>query len=302
MDISKARLLRKNGFFTFTNLLDVQSSVQKAQFDVASLRSLQRSQLAFVASALGNELAPFVPVAPDFFDRCAPRRAQALASAYGVDANLAQIEAQIAQVHDQLANVKGSSIAASAVGEVGNTTDININNRATGWRVEAGLNVSLPTHARDEERASRAEGQAQLEALAYSEKQRRVEIESALDAALDNVRSAQTLLEQAQADERARDKDLRTEKAAFTLLRQNPQEFLTVHAKRADLLVAQNAVSVDRMNVLLQAADLLLIAPAACGGTFDAIPPLVLPAKGGRAPAAFPPAPGPAASAMPPTK
>ncbi|HEV3155679.1 MAG TPA: hypothetical protein VGZ02_17875 [Candidatus Baltobacteraceae bacterium] len=308
-DLSTGTSLRKSGFFTDTDLMDINASIQKAQFAIASLKSLQRSQLASIGGVLGHELPAFEPVTPRFYDGCNPNRQAALTSAYAVDPTLAQVQAETVQAQQELARVKGSSIDATATTFAGSTTDVI--HQVSGYRFQAGVDVSLPTHGRDEERALRAQYTAQLRSLTLSDKQRRAEIDSTVDADLDNVRSAQTLLAQAQADARAREQDLRTVQAAFKYVRQNlEQEFLLVHTKRTDLLTAQNTAAVDRENLLLAAADLLFMAPGACGGSYQAIPPFVMPTKAPRgmphpkpnvtAPAAKPaPAPHATSSAAP---
>jgi uncharacterized DUF497 family protein/outer membrane protein TolC len=277
-DLMTGRSFLKTGFFTSTDLLDIQASIQKIQFQFDSLSSLQRSQLALVGTALGFEQASFQPVTPDFFDGCVPDRAVALKSAYEVDPTLATIEAQTIELQQDLSKVRLSAVAASAYGAASTATDLN--HQVSGYSFDAGLNFSVPTRGRDEERARRAEYNAELQALALSEKQRRVEIASALDAALDNVQSAQTILAQAREDQVARDQDLRTAKTAFEYIRQNPRgQFIDLHAKRGDLFVAQTAVSFDLQSLLLQATDLLFIAPAACGSSFQPIPKFEVPAK-----------------------
>jgi hypothetical protein len=275
-DLSMGRSLRKAGFYTATNLLDIVTSIQKVQFDVTSFGSLQQAQLAAIDSAVGFEVPSFQPVQPTFFDGCRPDRTLALQSAYDVDPALATLEAETIQVQHELAKVKGSSIQASADLQGGTTTDIN--HQVSGYNLDAGLNVALPVRSRDEERALRAQYTAELQALAFNEKQQRVTIESTLDATLQNLSSAQTILTQSLSDTDARQNDLRTAVASLTLLRQAPAGVsIDVHAKRNDLYAAQVQASLARENVLLQATDLLLVAPAACGAEFVPIPPFTPP-------------------------
>ncbi len=278
-DLQVGRSLRKTGFVIDTDLLDISESIEKIKFDVESFRNLQRAQLALVDTALGYELPLFQPVSPDFFDRCVPDRQIALKSAFDVDPSIATLDAETVQVERQLADVKGSSLAALATGEGGTTTDIN--HRVSGYNLNAELDLALPTHARDEERAHRAQYEAELDSLAFSEKQRHIEVQSALDAALDNVSSARTLLDQAKADENARRADLKNATAQFAYLRSAPQgSLVNLHAKRNDLLTAQIATATALENVLLQATELLLVAPAACGGSYQPIPTFTLPPHG----------------------
>jgi hypothetical protein len=295
-DMTTGTGLRRTGFFTETDLMDIAASVQRAKFEVDSLHSLQRSQLAAVETAIGSELPVFDPSVPDFFDGCVPNREVAIRSAYDVDPDLASYQAQSVQIEDELAHVKGSSIDTAAQGYGGSDTDLN--HRVSGYHVNLAVALSLPMHARDEERALRAEYGAELNALAFNEKQRRVEIAAAVDAALDNLHSAQAILAQASSVEHARNQDLETVLVAFRYVRQNPErEFLDVHGKRDDLLSARISSSIAEQNVLTDAVDLLAVAPGACGASYETIPPMVLPTKAPRgkhveAPAS--PAPRPA--------
>ncbi len=297
-DITTGRSLLHTGFFTGTDLMDINSSVQKVQFNVASLRALQRSELANVSSAVGYEMGQFQPAIPSFFDRCAPDRDRALQSAYAVDPQMAGIAAEDIQVNEELARVKGSSITASTIAEIGSTTDINA--QVSGYRLDVGVSVALPTHGRDEERALRAQYLEELKALGYRQTQRKLELAASIDADLDNIKSAETLLNQAGADVTARQQDLRNAQSTYAYVREKPEaEFLDVHTRRSDVLTAQTAVSVDRENVLLYAADLLTIAPGACGARYEAIPPMVLPTKPPRHRAARAAAGQPAKAALP---
>ena len=270
-EIPKARALRQTGFWTYTNLLDFLDTVQRVQSDQRSFESLKRAQLATVQSAVGIEVPAFRPVQPEFYNACNVSRAGALTSAFAVDPTLATLTAEIVQVRTQLASVRGSSIAAAATGQAGSVTDIN--QKVSGYDLRAALNVSLPTHGRDEERALRDEYAAQLSSLSLQQEQRRVDIASSLDSVLADIESAQTTLAQAQQTEAARREDLRKSIIAYNTLRQGGATgFDQVHEKRDELYEAQKATAAARGDLLVKANQLLLVAPAACGKAYTPMP------------------------------
>lgn len=257
---TKAEVLRRSGFWTSTDLLDFLNSVQKVQSESDAFRSSARGQLALVDSAVGSELPPFEPETPQFFDRCSPNRAKALDSAFAVDTTLAQYDAETVQTQEELARVHGSTINGKAQALAGSVTDIN--NRISGYSVDAGVSVSLPTHARDEERAKRDQFNQQLKTLGLRQTQRKIELSSSVDSILADIASSLTELDQAQRDESAREADLRNAIVRYNTVRQTADTgFNDVHEKRNELYIAQRTVAEARATLLLKANDLLMVAP-----------------------------------------
>lgn len=277
-EMSKARALRRTGFWTATNMLDFLDTIQRVRSDQQTSVTNQHGQLALIQSAVGVEVPAFRPVAPEFYNSCAPNRTLALESAFNTDATLATLSAQNVQVRSQLAKVHGSTINATASGQAGSVTDINV--QQSGYDVTAAINLALPTHARDEERALRAQYAAQLTSISLQEEQRRVEISSILDSLLANVQSAQTTLEQAQTDVATRKEDLRKAIVAYNTVRLGGSTgFDQVHEMRDELYLAQRTAAIDEAGVLLQANQVLALAPGACGGEYHAMPVFTIPPK-----------------------
>jgi outer membrane protein TolC len=262
--LGQAKALRETGFWTSANLLDFLDTVQKVKTDAVNFASSARGQLAQVDFAMGTEIPAFVPMEPDFFDKCSVDRSQAIASAQVADATLAEISAQTAQIRTELAAVRWAPVEGNAAVQAGSVTDIT--QRVSGYAVQATVNLSVPTHMRAEEVALRRQYQAQLQSLAFQAQQRKVEIASAVDAALDEVHNAQASLRQSQQDRIARAEDLRKAVVRFDTLKQpGSAGFDDVQVKRDELYVADTASTQARANVLLDAATLMLIAPGACG-------------------------------------
>jgi hypothetical protein len=269
--LHQANVLLQTGFWTQSKLLDLLNSFQTVRSDAENYQRARLAQLANIDAALGTEINRFEPVAPDFFNACTPERAVAVESAIRSDATLANLEAQVAQVRTQYALVHGSSIDASASLQAGNTTDIN--HSVSGYDLQASINASLPMHARDEERGLRAEYAAQLESLQLQETQRNVELAAAVDALLEAVANAQTTLRQSINDVSARTGDLHKAIVRYnTIGESNGTGFDDVLAKQEELYTAQQAVAAARAAVLIQANDLLMLAPGACGGAYEAMP------------------------------
>ena len=268
---SKGEVLRRSGFWTANDLLDLLTSIQKVQSEAESFRSSARGQFALIESAIGAEIPVFTPVAPTFFQNCNPDRARAIESAYRVDTSLAEYAAQAVQVREQLARIHGATINGSANAQAGSVTDIN--HRISGYSLDVGVNASFPTHARDEERALRAQYEAQQKTLGLRESQRRIELSSSVDSILDDIAGSRTVLAQAIADRNAREADVRNAIVRYNTLRQTTDTaFNDVNQKRSELYVAQRAVAEAGSALLLKASDLLMLAPAACGAPYDPMP------------------------------
>lgn len=294
----QADSLRKEGFWTATDLLDFLTSVEKIEAQSQELQSSAGAQLALIDSAIGAEVVRFRPVAPAFFDKCRPDRTQALESAYSVDTLLAQYSANTVLVQEQLARVRGATIDSNAVAQVGSETDIN--HEISGYSLNAGVNVSFPRHARDEERALRSRYDAELKTLALEDAQRRVEIASSVDSILDDIAGSQVTLEQAIGNERTGEADLKIALTRFNLLKQiSDAAFNDVFAKRNALYVAQRSLAEANASLLVNGNDLLVVAPGACGAPYVPIPAwTVAPSPTPKPPRISPEA---ATSARPPT-
>ena len=287
---NQAEVLRRAGFTTASELRDFLNSVQKIRSESETLRSLARAQLTSIDAALGSEIAPFRPVAPLFFQNCIPERTQSIESAFRVDMMLAQYDASTNEVREQLARIRGATIDGSAKVGAGSVTDIN--HRVSGYSLKLGVDVSFPTHARDEERALRAQYAAELRTLALRQTQRRVEISASVDAILDDIDGTRIALKQTLADQGSREGDLRNAIIRFNMLRQTSDAgFNDVSARRGELYIAQRSVAEANSALLLKASDLLAVSPGACGAPYAPIPSWTPePAKHGRdsAPAMVP--------------
>ncbi len=262
--LSQARVLRQTGFWTSTNMVDFLDLVQKVRTDADNFASSARGQLAQVDFAMGTEVPAFQPMEPDFFDNCTIDRSRAVASAELSDSTLATLSAEAGQINSELGQVKWAPVQANAGVQAGSVTDIN--QAQSGYAVQATLNLSVPSHMKAEELALRQQYEAQLQSVALQEQQRKIEIASAVDAALDEVHNAQATARQAQQDQSARQVDLRKSIIRFDTIRQPGSiSFDDVQEKRDELYVVDRATTESRANVLLDATTLILIAPGACG-------------------------------------
>jgi hypothetical protein len=262
--LGQARVLRETGFWTSTNLIDFLDTVEKVKTDAGNFGSSARGQLAQVDFAMGTEIPAFRPVEPDFFTKCAIDRSRAIASAEVSEGTLAQISAQTAYIRSELGQVKWAAVDANAGLQAGSVTDVA--QSVSGYAVQATVNVSVGSHARAEARALADEYKAQLQSLALQAEQRKVEIASAVDAALDEVHNAQASVRQAEQDRLARAEDLHKAVIRFDTLKQaGSTGFDDVQAKRDELYVVDTATMQARANVLLDATALMLVAPGACG-------------------------------------
>ena len=259
----QAEVLRRAGFTTSTDLLDFLNAVQKVRSESEGLRSSARGQLALIAAAVGSEVPSFQAVEPLFFHNCSPERSRAIESAYRVDSALARYDATAVEVREQLARVRGSTIDASAHGGAGSVTDIN--HRVSGYSLKLGVDLAFSTHARDEERALRAQYADELKTLKLRTTQRRVEIASAVDSDLDDIDGSRFALRQTLADRDSIEADLRNAVIRFNTLRQaSDVGFNDVRGRRSELYVAQRSAAEANATLLLKANDLLAIAPDAC--------------------------------------
>ncbi|HLI95499.1 MAG TPA: hypothetical protein VKT72_05340 [Candidatus Baltobacteraceae bacterium] len=262
--LSQARVLRQTGFWTSTNMVDFLDLVQKVKTDADNFASSARGQLAQVDFAMGSEVPAFQPMEPDFFDNCTIDRSRAVASAELTDSTLSTLSAETNQIRAELGQVKWAPVQGSAGLQAGSVTDVT--QAVSGYNVQATLNLAVPAHAKAEELALRQQYEAQLQSLALQEDQRKIEISSAVDAALDEVHNAQATFRQAQQDQAARQDDLRKAIVRFDTIRQSGSiSFDDVQEKRDELYVVDRAATESRANVLLGATTLILIAPGACG-------------------------------------
>lgn len=268
----QALSLVRRGFWTQTEFLDYANTVSEVQARATEAGEEMSAQLAALAAALGRSVDRFEPAPPTFFANCAPDRSAAIDSAEAVDAQLAQLSAEDTALSVELTRVRGSSIQASWSTSAGSQTDIN--HRVSGYDLVTGIDVSLPSHARDDERALRAQYEAETQEVALEREQRKAEIVSTIDAAISKIAAARAALEQAQATQSARERDVEVAIAKLNTLKQPPEEaFATVHAGIDERYASERAAISAESDLLLQANALLQSAPAACGGSYEAIPP-----------------------------
>lgn len=269
---TKALSLLHQGFWTQTQYLDYITTVSDIQAQENESHDLATSHLALIASSIGHTVDPFDPASPTFYENCTPDPAIAIASAFDVDTALAQLQAESAEVAIELGRVKGSSIDASARLSGGSQTDIN--HQVSGYDVLGGVDLSLPMHGRDEERANRDKYQTELQQIALEAQQRKAEIVAQVEAAITEISSDNVVLSQAKDVQQVRWHDLSNAIAKLNTLKQAPQDaFSDVHAKRGEVYVSTRAVSAAEADILLKANELLKLAPGACGATYDLIAP-----------------------------
>jgi hypothetical protein len=271
---SQALSLLHQGFWTQTEYMDYATTVSNVNAQENEARNDAASHLALIASSLGHEVDPFDPERPQFFENCKPDRTMAITSAFAVDTSLAQLQAEGAEVAIQLARVKGSSIDASVRLSGGSETDIN--HQVSGYDVLAGVDLSLPTHGRDEERSDRNKYETELQQLALATEQRKAEIVAQVDAAMTELGGDDVSLSEAKLVAQERVRDLAIAVAKLNTLKQAPQEaFADVHAKTDEVYVSSRAIATAEDDLLLKANALLRLAPGACGGGYDRITPFV---------------------------
>jgi hypothetical protein len=268
----QALSLLHQGFWTQTQYLDYVTTINDIDAQENESRNLSASHLALIASSLGHAIDPFDPDTPEFYENCVPNRTTAMTSAFDVDTALAQLQAESAEVVVELGRVKGSSIDASATLTGGSQTDIN--HQVSGYDVLAGIDVSLPQRARDEERAARDKYQTELQQIALEAQQRKAEIVAQIDAAITELSSDEIILAQAKDVQQVRWHDLSNAIAKLNTLKQAPQDaFTDVHAKRGEVYESTRAVSAAEADLFLKANELLKLAPGACGGSYDSVEP-----------------------------
>jgi hypothetical protein len=269
--LPQARALVRVGFWTSSKLIDFLDGVDRVKSDAENYRSLQLSQLAEVSAAVGSEVQMFAPEAPVFFGSCAPDRAAALDSAFASDAMLAQLDVEAVVYKTLLRQVRFASIQASASLQAGSTTDINY--RVSGYDVRAAVNLTAPHHGHAEERDLKGEYESDLQSLALQKTQRRNDLTAAVDSSLANIGDAQTTLRQALEDLTSRSEDLKKAMIRYQTIHQAAGVgFSDVQERRDEVYAAQTAVESARGQLLLQANQLLLVAPGACGGSYQPMP------------------------------
>ena len=261
--LEPARGLRRNGFWTQGQFLDFLESLSRYRTTGQTLRSSRRAQLTLIASSLGAELATFRPLDPTFETGCVPTHDVALRAAEAIDATLATTDAQIAQIDGKLGNVRGSSIDARAEAGLGNVFDFI--RPTVGYDVTAGVAVSLPTHARSEERSLRKQLDAERDEQRLLAEQRRSDLSAQVEGAIDELANARADLALARTEERARLEDVRESVVRFnTIVSTGSAAFDDIQIKSAEAFTAETATAAARANVYLKANALLLLAPASC--------------------------------------
>jgi outer membrane protein TolC len=194
---------------------------------------------------------------------CSPRRDDALAAAVASDGAIAKLNAGIAQAELFLRDVPRSSIAASAQLGTGQVADITP--RGFGYDVTAGITLSLPVHARTEERALRRTLEAQIDDYRLQQDQRRLDVRAAVEQALDELSNARLQLVQAARDAQAKREELREARVRFATIASNGVTgFNDVEMKSAEAYVTQKSTTLARSQVLLAEIQLLQLAPGIC--------------------------------------
>jgi outer membrane protein TolC len=262
-DMHVVRALRKSGFWTEANLLDYLDTLSRFRTDVRTARSLRREQLAIISSAVGEHIALFRPLEPKFAADCRPPESDALASALAIDPELAKIAADAVDVTFQLLHVRGSSIDARLEANIGTVADI-VPSRL-GYELTAGIAVSLPSHARSEERSLRDQLADELDEQTLRAEQRRADVESGVEAELDELDDARVELAQARVDEQATFENLREAEIRYrTIAALGAESFNDVETRLAETFTSENATVIARSTVFLKLEALLETAPDAC--------------------------------------
>ncbi len=262
-DMHTVRALRKSGFWTEANLLDYLETLSRFRTDVRTARSLRREQLAIISSAVGEHIAAFRPLEPKFAAACRPPESVALASALAIDPELAKLDADAADVTFQLLHVRGSSIDARLEAGIGTVADI-VPSRL-GYELTAGIAVSLPSHARSEERSLREQLADELDEQTLRAVQRRDDVEAGIEAELDELDDARVELAQTRVDEEATFEALREAEIRYrTIPALGADSFNDVETRLAETFTSENATVVARSTVFLKLEALLETAPDAC--------------------------------------
>jgi outer membrane protein TolC len=262
-DLPAARALRSSGFFTEANLLDYLDTLSRLRTEARRDRSLERTQLAAISSALGSDIAPFHPIDPQFDPDCVPMRDDTVASAAAIDPDLAKIVADTDEVRSQLARVRGSSIDASVVANLGTVADIVP--ARLGYELTAGLSLTLPTHARAEERSLRNELQDELDSQQLLAEQRRDDIRAQVESVIDQLTSARDDLRQTLvADEAARENLREAEIRYRTITSPGASGFNDVQTRVVEAYSNENDAAIARADVFLKLEGVLALAPDAC--------------------------------------
>lgn len=274
-DENSAHALLRNGFWTQNDLLDFLETIASVRAQQDEDRSLADGEFALVQSAVGQIIAPFVPTDPTFYTDCSPNRQEATESAEAVDATLGELEAEGYETA-QLAKAPGSSVDAAFETRAGSVTDIN--HHISGYGVVAGVDLALPFKGGGEQHALRAQYAMQLQAIALQEQQRRIELTALVDSLMAQLSSESATLRQALAEQHTRMLDLKTAIEKSNTIKQEPQiGFADVHAKADALYASERAVNAETSTLYLDANNLLLVAPGACGDRYDPIPVRELP-------------------------
>jgi hypothetical protein len=262
-DMHTVRALRKSGFWTEANLLDYLETLSRFRTDVRTDRTLRREQLAIISSAIGDRIGLFRPLEPKFAAGCRPPESDALASALAIDPELAKIDADAADVTFQLLHARGSSIDAQLEAGIGTVADI-VPSRL-GYELTAGIAVSLPSHARSEERSLRQQLADELDEQTLRAVQRRDDVEAGVEAELDELDDARVELGQARTDEEATFEDLREAEIRYrTIAALGADSFNDVETRLAETFTSENATVIARSTVFLKLEALLETAPDAC--------------------------------------
>jgi outer membrane protein TolC len=269
--LPQARALVKVGFWTSSKLIDFLDGMDQVQSDAENYRNEQLSQLADISAAVGSEVQMFAPEVPAFFGSCVPDRTAALTSAFASDATLAEFDAETVVYKALLKHIRFASVEATASLQAGSTTDINY--RVSGYDLRAAVNLTAPRHGHAEERDLRGEYTDKLQSLSLQETERRNDLTAAVDSSLDTVQNARTTLQQALENLAARSEDLRKATVRYETIHQAAGVgFSDVQERRTEVYSAQTALENARGALFVEANQLLLLAPGACGGTYEPMP------------------------------
>lgn len=263
--IPQGRVLLRTGFWTQAKLLDLLDAIDRVTTDDENDRSSQMGQLALIEEAVGAQMAPFASDRPAFFAACVPERSVAIDSAFRVDAMLAELEAESGVIRAEITHVRFSSVQANATLSAGSATDIN--QQVSGYDLQAAVSLAAPRHGRAEERYLRSSYDAQLQSLGLQEDERRNALTAAVDADLVNVQNARATLNQALEDLATSTGNLQKALVRYRTIHQGAGVgFSDVQERGEEVYAAQIAAASAQAEILLEANQLLLLAPDTCTG------------------------------------
>jgi outer membrane protein TolC len=266
-DLKLAQALVKAGFWTRAPLLDYIDVSQKTYTDLESSQSSARAQLAALEAAVDTHLNAFSPAAPLLDAGCSDDLDALAAAAAEADPTIKQIEVQIALARANLAQVPHSSIDADVTGSIGTSYDsaTKYSRASLAYTLDAGTSFSMPMHGRLEERSQRKSLLDEIDSQNLLEQQRRQDLRSQVEAALEDLDAAQTALIQARTDQQARAEDLREAEVRFRTQHMDQQPlFNDVETALVNSFTADRAAVDAQALVWQKATALLLLSPDAC--------------------------------------